>query len=202
MLIVAITGRSGSGKSSVTAHYASLGYPTIDGDLVSREVTAPGSPCLAKLAQAFGADILAEDGTLLRQELGRRAFATPQANQLLLSITHPAITRALLQAAQQAKAKGATLFFVDGAMIVGEDFEKHCDKIIVVTSPERLAVSRIILRDGISKQAALNRLAAQKTEEQLVAAADYVIANDESLLALQQKANKVLNQLLNGSNAT
>lgn len=196
MLIVAITGRSGSGKSQVTAYCAAKGYPTIDGDAVAREVTAPGSPCLAQLAKAFGKDILAEDGSLLRQKLGQRAYATPKANKLLIGITHPPIIQVLLQAAKAAKEAGAKLFFVDGAMIVGEDFEHYCDKIIVVTSPKRLSISRIILRDGISKQAALNRLNAQKPEEELLAAADYVIVNDESLAALQRKTEVVLQSLL------
>lgn len=196
MLIVGITGRSGSGKSWVTSYYASKGYPTIDGDAVARNVTTPGSLCLAKLVEAFGQEILAEDGSLLRRKLGKLAFATPEANKLLVGITHPFITKALLQAAKMAKESGARLFFVDGAMIVGEDFEQHCDKIVVVTAPQRLAVSRVILRDGISKQAMLNRLAAQKPEEELLAAADYVIENDASITALQHKADEVLESLL------
>ena len=58
MKVIAITGRSGSGKSTVSAYYGSLGYPVLDADRTAREVTRPGGPCLAQLCDAFGSDIL------------------------------------------------------------------------------------------------------------------------------------------------
>ena len=64
MKVIAITGRSGSGKSTVSAYYGSLGYPVLDADRTAREVTRPGGPCLAQLCDAFGSDILLPDGTL------------------------------------------------------------------------------------------------------------------------------------------
>ncbi len=65
MKVIAITGRSGSGKSTVSAYYGSLGYPVLDADRTAREVTRPGGPCLAQLCDAFGSDILLPDGTLV-----------------------------------------------------------------------------------------------------------------------------------------
>ena len=67
MKVIAITGRSGSGKSTVSAYYGSLGYPVLDADRTAREVTRPGGPCLAQLCDAFGSDILLPDGTLDRE---------------------------------------------------------------------------------------------------------------------------------------
>ena len=64
MKVIAITGRSGSGKSTVSAYYGSLGYPVLDADRTAREVTRPGGPCLAQLCDAFGSDIFLPDGTL------------------------------------------------------------------------------------------------------------------------------------------
>lgn len=196
LFIVGITGRSGSGKSSVREYYASLGYPVADGDAVSRQVTSPGSPCLAELAAAFGSAILAEDGGLLRSKLGEIAFASPENTVRLNQITHPYITAAFLDMARQAKEDGARLFFADGAAIVGEDFEKHCDRIILVVAQQRLSVSRVILRDGISKVSAGRRLAAQLPEEQLRQVASYVIENNGGLAALYHKADTVLAALL------
>ena len=62
MKTVAITGRSGCGKSTVAEYYRNRGFPVLDGDAIAREVTQPGSPCLTALAAAFGADILDEAG--------------------------------------------------------------------------------------------------------------------------------------------
>ena len=177
MKVIAITGRSGSGKSTVSAYYGSLGYPVLDADRTAREVTRPGGPCLAQLCDAFGSDILLPDGTLDRGCLAARAFATPEGTRRLTDITHPAIIRELLDGVAAAQSTGVPFVFVDGAVIVGEAFEQYCDAIIVVTAPEREAVSRIVLRDGISKQAARMRLAAQTPEDVLRAAADYIIAN-------------------------
>lgn len=196
MQIVGITGRSGSGKSSLAAYYASLGYPVADGDAISRQVCEPGSPCLAELVGAFGAEILAPDGSLLRKKLGEMAFATPEGNQRLISITHPYIVEEFLRRADLARQSGSQLFFADGAMIINGPFEAYCDKIILVVTQQRLSVSRIILRDNISKTAVYNRLHAQLPEEVLRAAADYIIENNGTQEQLWEKAKDVLRDLL------
>ena len=174
----------------------SLGYPVLDADRTAREVTRPGGPCLAQLCDAFGSDILLPDGTLDRGCLAARAFATPEGTRRLTDITHPAIIRELLDSVAAAQSTGVPFVFVDGAVIVGEAFEQYCDAIIVVTAPEREAVSRIVLRDGISKQAARMRLAAQTPEDVLRAAADYIIANTGDGRHLRAAAQAVLERLL------
>ena len=196
MKVIAITGRSGSGKSTVSAYYGSLGYPVLDADRTAREVTRPGGPCLAQLCDAFGSDILLPDGTLDRGCLAARAFATPEGTRRLTDTTHPAIIRELLDGVAAAQSTGVPFVFVDGAVIVGEAFEQYCDAIIVVTASEREAVSRIVLRDGISKQAARMRLAAQTPEDVLRAAADYIIANTGDGRHLRAAAQAVLERLL------
>ena len=67
MITLGITGRSGCGKSTVTAVFAAHGVPLVDADQISREILLPGSPLLPRLAQRFGADILKADGTLDRR---------------------------------------------------------------------------------------------------------------------------------------
>lgn len=196
LLIVGITGRSGSGKSSLLNYYMSLGYPGVDGDLVSRHVCEKDSACLRELVEAFGGDILSEEGELRRGKLAVRAFATPESNRTLVEITHPHIQWECERLEQEARNKGDKLFFIDGAMIVGNPFEAHIDRLIVVRSDPRLALSRIILRDGISKQAAHNRLDNQQAEQRLVDAADFVIENNGTTENLRQQADEVLAALL------
>ena len=199
MQIVAVTGRSGSGKSTIAAYYASLGYPVLDADLVAREVVLPGGACLAQLCEAFGPGILAPDGTLDRAALAARAFETPEQTRRLTQITHPAIIKTLLERVAEAEKTGKPFVFVDGAVIVGEAFEPYCDQIIVVVTTEREALSRVILRDGISKQAARARMAAQRSDEELRAAADYVIENTGDKQHLCAAAGQILEQLLEGT---
>lgn len=196
MKIVAITGRSGSGKSTVRNYYASLGYPALDADAAAHEITQPGTAPLRALVETFGEDILNEDGTLRRGLLAERAFSSPERTQLLMDITHPAIIELLMQGVKQAEKSGKPFVFVDGAAIIGDAFEPYCDVFIVVTAPERDAVSRIVLRDGVSKEAAHQRLGAQTSEKILCDAADYIIHNDSTTEKLQQQADEVLRRLL------
>ena len=87
MITLGITGRSGCGKSTVTAVFAGHGVPLADADQISREILLPGSPLLPALAERFGADILKADGTLDRRLLADRAFATPEGKAALDGLT-------------------------------------------------------------------------------------------------------------------
>lgn len=196
MKTVAITGRSGCGKSTVAEYYRSRGFSVLDGDAVAREVAQPGSPCLPELAKAFGADILDEGGALRRGVLAQRAFATKGDARRLTDITHPEIVRRLLAGVAQARAVGAKLVFVDGAVIVGAPFEPFCDAVIVVRAPQQVLEQRIMRRDGISRQAAQARLASQPAQERLDAAATFLLDNTGSEQALRAQARAVLENLL------
>lgn len=201
MQVVGVTGRSGSGKSSLAQYFASLGYPMEDGDALSRFVCGPGSPCVEELKAAFGPGIVDGEGRLLRGRLGAMVYEKPALNKKLIDIVHPHILKELEKREKMAENAGAELFFLDGAMIIGSIFETHCDTIILVESAPKLSISRIILRDGISKAAAHMRLDAQKSEEELRRAADYVIENNGSVQSLQQKAGQVLAQILEKARA-
>lgn len=194
--IVAVTGRSGSGKSTVAAYYREAGYPVLDADREARAVTEPGSPVLELLQRQFGADVLDETGALRRRLLAQRAFAAPEGTRALTRITHPAIIARLLDGAERARRAGAPLCFVDGSSIIGEAFEPYCDAFVVVTAPAEKELARIQARDRISQQEAQARLAVQLPQETMAARADYVIQNNGTLEHLRQQARQVLEALL------
>ena len=199
MKIIGITGRSGSGKSAVSALYRQLGYTVADADLVARQVLEPGSPCLAKLAEAFGSDLLTPQGTVNRQLLADRAFRDEESTQRLVNITHPEIIARLLAAAQEAERRGEKLFFVDGAVIVGAPFEKHCDAIWLVSAPYEQSVARIRKRDGLTLRQARARLAAQLPVRALRKGAAREIRNDKDMEHLQRQALTALEQEKGGA---
>ena len=186
MIALGITGRSGCGKSTVTAVFSAHGVPLADADQISREILLPGSPLLPRLAQRFGADILKAD----------RAFATPEGKAALDSLTHPEIVRRIRAAKQAAQDAGAPLFVLDGAVIVGTAAQAECDRLCVVTAPFETSVARIVARDGISAEMAARRLNAQTPESTLTAQADYVLRNDSSLAHLQAAAEQLCTKLL------
>ena len=196
MIALGITGRSGCGKSTVTAVFSAHGVPLADADQISREILLPGSPLLPKLAQRFGADILKQDGTLDRRLLADRAFATPEGKAALDSLTHPEIVRRIRAAKQAAQDAGAPLFVLDGAVIVGTAAQAECDCLCVVTAPFEVSVERIAARDGISPEMAARRLNAQTPEAVLTARADYILPNTSTREALAKAANGLCDALI------
>ena len=195
MMTVAITGRSGCGKSTVTECFVSRGIPTVDADQLSRQILQPGAPVLEKLAARFGPDIL-EDGVLNRRLLADRAFATPEGKQALDAITHPAIVEGIQAAGRAARQAGSPLFVIDGAVLVGSALDGAWDRLVVVAAPYETSVQRIVLRDGIRPEMARRRLDAQLPEARLRARADVVLENDGTRDQLRQKAEALVDQLL------
>lgn len=196
MITVGITGRSGCGKSTVTACFAARGVPVADADQISRQVLQPGSPVLAQLAARFGGDILSGEGVLDRRLLADRAFATPGGKADLDAITHPAIVRRIEAARQAAQAAGSPLFVIDGAVLVGSVIDGIWDRLIVVTAPYEVSVARIVARDGIRPEMARRRLDAQLPEAALAARADIVLANDGTQEQLRRQAGALAACLL------
>ena len=196
MITLGITGRSGCGKSTVTAVFAAKGVPLADADQISREILLPGSPLLPRLAQRFGADILHPDGSLDRRLLAVRAIATPEGKAALDGMTHTEILGRIRAAKQQAAQEGHRLFVLDGAVIVGTAAQQECDRLCVVTAPFATSVARIVARDGISPEMAARRLNAQTPEQTLTQNADYILCNDGALEQLQAAAAALCTELL------
>lgn len=195
MRTIGITGRSGCGKSQVTAFLRAQGCFVADADLVARQILMDGSPCIPQLVERFGADILDEEGHLRRRLLADRAFKTAEGTKALSNITHPAIVAELNRQGRQAQQQGANLYFVDGAVIIGSPFEKECNGFVVVTAPLKASVARICARDCITPEMARRRLDAQMPEQELLRWADYEIRNDGTLEQLKARTMQVLTAL-------
>lgn len=178
---VGVTGGVGSGKSEVTRRFEALGIRVADADLAARDVVAPGSPGLAEVVAAFGAGVLAADGTLDRAAMRERVFTAPDARRQLESIIHPRV-RAQLQA-QCAQADGpyaiaAVPLLAEGG---GRDRYPWLQRILVVDVPADLQRERVMRRDGIDGDLADRMIASQASREQRLAIADDVIVNDGPL---------------------
>ena len=195
MRTIGITGRSGCGKSSVTALLRAAGHPVIDGDELSRQILQKDSPCMPLLRAQFGDDIFDENGELKRRLLADRAFATPEGTQRLTQITHPEILRRMVADRREAEAAGAELYFIDGAVIIGTPFEKLCQKLVLVTTPREESIRRICARDGISPEMAARRLDAQPPQSELEKQVDHILCNDGTQEDLARKVEALLSRL-------
>ncbi len=173
--LVGLTGKTGAGKSTVSAYLAEKGAYIIDGDIVARNVLGTEPDLISRLENAFG-EILNPDGTLNRKKLAAAAFSSKENTRKLNSIMHPAINNVIHREADAA-FKNHSVVVVDAAAIIESGFADECDLMVVVTAPVEIRKERILKRDSISEKDADIRINAQKDDEFYNSRADYVIKN-------------------------
>jgi len=184
---VGLTGGVASGKSTVANLFSALGIPIIDADVVSREVTAPGSPLLARIAERFGAGYVRDDGSLDRRALRELVFSDPQALADLESLTHPAIFRAIEEHAATADGPYQILAL---PLLVEKGNVSLVDRVLVIDCDETLQVRRLQARDGSTLEEARAMLAAQAPRAARLEAADDVITNEGDLNSLRDQVER------------
>ena len=177
MICYGLTGKTGAGKSTVADMLCARGWYVIDGDMLARRITEPGSPVLLQLCEAFGSDLLRDDGTLDRKALVQRLHEVPQGVETLNAITHPAIDALVQNEMETAEAAGYDRCVFDAAALLESPSRSRCDKIIVVTAPEDVRLQRILQRDGLSEAQARDRMRMQKDDDWYFSQADDVIRN-------------------------
>lgn len=173
--IIGLTGGVGSGKSTVAALLAEHGAFVVDADAVAREVVAPGSAGLQRVAAAFGPDVLAADGTLDRPRLGALVFRDTDALARLNAILHPLIAQRTGELFAAAPP-GAVLVH-DVPLLVENGLAPAYERVVVVLADDEVRLARLAAR-GMAPDEARRRMAAQATDEARLAVADEVLRND------------------------
>lgn len=202
MRVVGLTGGIGSGKSTVAELLRAHGALGVDADVLARQVVAPGTPGLAEVVEAFGLDVLLPDGTLDREELGRRVFADPAARIRIEAITHPRIHAELLRRVERSRGSGAPLFVFEAALLVdrrGRAGRWGLDGLLWVSADPELRVRRVVARSGLAEEAVRARIAAQIPDAKGRGAADWVIRNEEDLEALEARVDVLWPVLIQGA---
>ncbi|MGA5551417.1 dephospho-CoA kinase [Streptomyces pseudogriseolus] len=189
MLTVGLTGGIGAGKSEVSRLLVECGAVLIDADRIAREVVEPGTPGLAAVAQAFGEEILAEDGSLDRPRLGALVFGDPEKLATLNSIVHP-LVGARSRELEEAAPEDAVVVH-DVPLLTENGLAPLYDVVIVVDAGTRTQLDRLVRLRGMSEADARARMAAQATRAQRRAIADIVIDNDVPLDALERRVKEV-----------
>jgi dephospho-CoA kinase len=181
MRVFGLTGNIGSGKSTVAAMLREAGIPVLDADRISREVTAPGGRAYDAVVQAFGREILRDDGSIDRKRLGEIVFADPGSRDRLERITHPAIFGAMKEAIAGIEREGHRAAVVEAALIHESGKKGLFEAVISVTCDRETALSRLAARDGMSRSQAEARLRAQMDADRKAEASEYVIDNSGTL---------------------
>lgn len=195
MLSVGLTGGIGSGKSAVSALLAAHGAVVIDADLVAREVVAPGTPGLARVAERFGAEVLLPDGGLDRAALGTRVFADPQELHALNAIVHPLVGEQTRVLVQQARAAHAQVVVHDVPLLVENGLAGAYDAVVVVAAMPETQLDRLVRLRGMAEAEARQRMAAQAPLADKLAVATHVIDNDGALQDLAAQVERLWHEL-------
>ncbi len=200
MLVIGLTGATGSGKGAVGGLFAELGIPSLDTDAVYHRLVSAPSPCLDALAEEFGSSVIAADGSLDRRALATVVFCggeeQERRNRRLQSITHPYVLGVCRLWLAEQKRMGKAAAIIDAPLLYESGFDRECDRVIAVTASTQLRLSRIMLRDGLDIERAQARIGAQPSNDFYTARADLVIENEGDLGALKRQVRAAYEALL------
>ena len=181
-LLVGVTGGIAGGKSAVAEMLKELGAPLIDLDLLARQVVEPGKPALREIIDCFGNQVLQEDGTLDRKRLSKIVFQDIEKRKRLEGFTHPRIYEELVKQVNEITQKDPeAIIQVVVPLLIEKNLQSAFDKVIVVYVPEAMQITRLVERDGISRDEAANMLKAQMPIDEKLGYADFVVHNEGTI---------------------
>jgi dephospho-CoA kinase len=181
MRVVGLTGGIGSGKSTISRRLEQLGAVVIDVDRVAHGTYKRGQPAFDELVKRFGQSIVGDGGEIDRAKLGAAVFGNPDKMKLLTEVVWPATYRAAREAIQREREKGTAVVILEAAVLVEAGWMDTADEIWVATTQPQNAIERVMTRNGLSAQAAQERIASQLSNEERLKYADIHIANDGTL---------------------
>ena len=204
--VVGLTGGIGTGKSTVARLLAGLGACVIDADAIVHELQGPGTRLLARIAEAFGPEMLRPDGSLDRERLGRLVFADPAARKRLNELVHPAVGAEMLRRLAAARAARVPLVVLDIPLLLegrarsaepgrAQTASDLVSEVIVVYAREAQQIERQLARDGATPEHARERVAAQLPIEVKRTLADHVIDNSGSLADTERQVRELYAKL-------
>lgn len=199
MLKVGLTGGVACGKSTVGEMFVKRGARLIKADEIAHQLMRPGQPVYQEVVQHFGRGIVGEDGSIDRQKLARAAFGGGRVEELN-RLVHPAVIAHQERWMEEEAARHRdAVVIVEAALILEAGVQKRFDKIIMVTCRPEQKAARFAERQGITDEAARQeverRQAAQRSDEEKIRAADYVIDNSGSRAETERQVEQVFREL-------
>lgn len=190
MLLVAMTGGIGSGKSSVSTRLAERGAIIVDADEVVKQLQQPGQAVLVAMVERWGDKILQDDGQLDRQAVAAIAFGDKEELKALNKLVHPAVRKEMARQANE-HADTDRVVVLDLPLLPEGDAEKRGAKgVIVVDCPVETAIERLMTYRGFDRADAEARMAAQVSREDRLSLANFVVDNGGDLEQLDGEVDR------------
>jgi len=191
MLIVALSGGIGSGKSTVGELFQQLGAVVVDSDQLAREVVERGSSGFEQIFTLFGDEIL-KNGEINRSLLAEIIFKDPAKRKDLEQITHPLIRKAFADIV--AKSGDQAIVINQIPLLVESKYEYNFDHVITVSTSEDKRIARLLAK-GYTQEQIQNRMKSQVSDADREKIADSIIQNNESEKELLPQVEKIWEQL-------
>ena len=196
MYRIGLTGSIATGKSTVTNMLKELGAFVIDCDKMARDVVAPGTRGLAKIEAAFGKDAVAADGSMDRVYIGDLVFRNPEMKKRLENILFPLIFEALDKELLRLEREGATpVVFLDMPLLYEVKYDSYVDEVWLVYVPFEVQLSRLMKRNGYTKEEALLRIHSQISVDKKKSLAQQVIDNSRILEDTKEQVRSLWERL-------
>lgn len=190
--IIGVTGGIASGKSNVCTIIAEQGYPVIDCDKITAELSVKGGSLYNVIIEKFGKEFLLEDGEIDRKKLGKLIFNNSAAKLLINSATHPII---IDEVKRRIGEIPSGLIFVEAPLLYESKLNEICDKVICVFLQKKHQVERLMEREGIDEDYALAKIHSQMDLYMKKTLADYVIDSKGTFDETKNQVLKVLDEL-------
>jgi dephospho-CoA kinase len=206
VLRVGLTGGLACGKSTVAQMMAERGAYVIEADKVAHQLMSPGQPVYEEVVRLFGREIVNQsDGNINRSRLAEIAFGSGRIEELN-RIVHPAVIEHQLKWMDELGAKDPRAIAVwEAALILEADVRGRFDKLVVVSCDAEQKIERYVHRalkssDGplaeiAARKEAQRRIAAQKSDEEKIKVADYVIDTSGSVANTEKQVEKLMSEL-------
>jgi dephospho-CoA kinase len=191
MLIVALTGGIGSGKSTVGQMFAQLGAIVIDSDQLARDVLERGSLGFDEVVAKFGDEIL-KNGEIDRQLLASIVFKDPKKRSDLEQVTHPLIRKAFAEVVARSAANSILINQIP--LLVESNHDYKFDHVITISVTEAIRTQRLLKR-GLTADQIKQRMQAQATDHMRESIADSVIINETDEQNLSDQVEIIWEQL-------
>jgi len=187
-LRIGLTGGIGSGKTTASDYFATLGVPIIDTDILARELVEPGLPALQEIINLFGEQVLGTDGSLQRDAVRDLVFSDPAKRIQLEDILHPRIRDRALELAEQAKTAYCIIVI---PLLLETRYPVELNRILVIDTIEDNQYQWVAERDGLNNEQIEAVLASQASREERLVVADDVVINDGNMEHFYRELDKL-----------
>ncbi len=192
MLIVALTGGIGSGKSLAGKYFAELGAIVVDSDELSRSVIERGTSGFDEVVSSFGDEILS-DGLIDRAKLAAVVFADTKKRKSLEKIIHPKVREAFESLVASSPKSSVVINQIP--LLVETDGASRFQYVITVSAKEEVRRERLLAK-GFSNHEITKRLAAQVSDLERENIADAVLNNDRDQDSLLRSVENLYEDVL------